>query len=383
MKWIAGAFALLSAAFAALALAQTSSPLTVTETKRAVATGSGFVVSTAGHIVTAAHVVNGCSGLHVKIGGTAESAKIIVQDDKNDVALIGLEKAHGTPLKFRQDSRIRLGEQVTALGYPLQGVLASGMNVTTGTLSGLAGPGDDIRLFQFTAPIQAGNSGGPLLDRSGHVIGLVTSKLSPAWSAKNLGVLPENINFAVKQSVVRDLLDSRAVEYVTDNSSEAAETTDVVEKASNSVAFIECLATPGSSTQTTVGQPLSTSEMRWKSLNSGNIYVIRMDGDRLYAERVLPDQMRRAGAFIAADLQKQGETYVGHEQVCWPCQFNSFVRGFITKQCRDSLDLELRFVSPTRVEGRIMSPPADARFDCNKCSYSKPSVWQEFTFVPE
>jgi S1-C subfamily serine protease len=207
------------------------------------ATGSGFLIDVQGHVLTNAHVVNACSAVTVKLDDGTEPATILVKDEVNDVALLQVSKATlSRPLAFRQETRMKLGESVIALGYPLQGLLSSSITVTTGTVSSLAGPGDDNRLVQFTAPVQPGNSGGPLLDSTGKVIGMVSSKLSSAWMVKNAGALPENVNFAIKQSVVRDVLDARSIEYSSIASSDPEPATEIADKARAAVFLIECLA---------------------------------------------------------------------------------------------------------------------------------------------
>lgn len=356
------------------------------ETATVVSTGSGFVVSSQGDIVTNAHVVKGCQVLRAQIEGQTETTAIIAQDDQNDLALIRMANPHGVPLQFRQDSRMKLGEPVVVLGFPLTGVLASSMNLTTGTLSGLAGPGDDVRLVQFTAPIQPGNSGGPVLDQAGHIIGIVTSKLSPTWSVKNLGILPENVNFAIKQSVARDLLDSRGVQYLTDGSNIALETTGIGQATQNSVALIECLHVTKESRIEGTNAPESVNEQRWKSLNSGRSFLLRFDDDHLYVEEIFSETERQQGRFVAADLQKQGDKFVGKEKVSGSCQYPDVWYGWKVphvNHCQTSFDLELKFVSPTRIEGRRLTPPPHSKFDCKKCSDSTPSIWNEFTWIPE
>jgi hypothetical protein len=94
------------------------------------------------------------------------------------------------------------------LGYPLQGILASTPNLTIGNVSALAGLGDDSREIQITAPVRPGNSGGPVLDNNGRLIGIVRSKLSP-----KIGTIPENVNFAIKTTVVRNFLDANGFKY--------------------------------------------------------------------------------------------------------------------------------------------------------------------------
>ena len=123
------------------------------------ATGSGFVVSRGGHIVTNQHVVDGCGELRVAGG----RAVLQASDFQSDLALLKLPTDLDLVLRFRDGRGIRAGEQVVVIGFPLQGLLASEPNVTTGAVSALAGLGDDRRYFQITAPVNPGSSGGPVL----------------------------------------------------------------------------------------------------------------------------------------------------------------------------------------------------------------------------
>jgi hypothetical protein len=202
-------------------------------------TGSGFFVNTEGYLLTNLHVVTGCQTASIKVSGLATFARILFSDTKNDLAVLKFDHPPAF-LVFRQDQRLRLGENVVAVGYPLAGVVASSMNLTTGSISALAGIGDDARMVQFSAPVQPGNSGGPLLDQSGHVVGIVTSKLSPLWTAAHLGDIPQNVNFAIKASVVRDFLDSKGIDYGTAPSTETVATPTIADQVRKAVVSIEC-----------------------------------------------------------------------------------------------------------------------------------------------
>jgi S1-C subfamily serine protease len=225
-------------------------PANCQDVLRIVATGSGFVISSQGHMVTNHHVVDGCKSVAVTIGEHTGAAEIVASDKQNDLALLKLAAttASPTPLALRSDQRLRLGENVLVAGFPLQGIGTSTMSLTTGTVSALAGLGEDTRMVQFTAPIQPGNSGGPLLDQSGNVVGIVASKLSALWTAKNVGDIPQNVNFAIKSSVIEDFLDSRGVKYTTARSVATMESTGVAEKAGLSVALVACLGDPDAET---------------------------------------------------------------------------------------------------------------------------------------
>ena len=119
-------------------------------------------------------------------------------------------------------------------------MLASEANVTTGTVSALAGIGNDTRLLQITVPIQPGNSGGPLLDQSGHVVGIIVSKLDAIKVAKATGDLPQNINFAINGAVAKSFLDANSVEYELASSGKRLESSTVGEQAKKFTLLLEC-----------------------------------------------------------------------------------------------------------------------------------------------
>ena len=178
-----------------------------------VGSGSGFLVSGDGEVVTNHHVVDGCAKVTVGRAGTSHDATVRAVDADDDLALIEAPPGTGEAATFSESPRARLGEAVTVAGYPLHGLLSREFNVTSGNVSALAGPGDDTKRLQITAPVQQGNSGGPLLDGAGNVIGVVVSKLDAVRAAKLTGDIPQNVNFAIKGALVRGFLDIHGVTY--------------------------------------------------------------------------------------------------------------------------------------------------------------------------
>ncbi len=173
--------------------------------------GSGVVISSKGDILTAAHVVENCRTISVKAPGDgARKADLIANDKQNDLALIRSRTPTPTYAILRAGNPPKPGENVIVIGYPLAGLLSSDPITTTGVLSAVSGLQDDVRYYQLTAPVQPGNSGGPLLDGSGHVIGLVAAKLDFRIAAVT-GALPENANFAVKSEMIRLFLASHGI----------------------------------------------------------------------------------------------------------------------------------------------------------------------------
>jgi TPR repeat protein/S1-C subfamily serine protease len=181
------------------------------EQRRLEGTGTGFAVSEDGQIVTNHHVVADCAEVRVRPGGReALAGAVLAQDPGNDLALLRVP-VHMAAAAIRDDGGIRAGDSVVAVGFPLPGLLASEASVTTGTVSALAGIGNDTRLFQVTVPVQPGNSGGPLLDLHGRVVGVVIGKLDAVQIASVTGDIPQNVNFAIKAGILRSFLDASGV----------------------------------------------------------------------------------------------------------------------------------------------------------------------------
>jgi len=146
--------------------------------------GSAFFVSDAGHIVTNSHVAKNCGSL-TTANGTA--LKFVRSNNTIDLALLQAPSVKpGVVATFRQTDAI-IGEPIVVFGFPLTGVLSTSGNLTTGTVSATSGMRDNSRNLQITAPVQPGNSGGPLLDQSGNVIGVVVAKLDAAKAASITG----------------------------------------------------------------------------------------------------------------------------------------------------------------------------------------------------
>lgn len=131
------------------------------------ASGTGIFLTNEGHLLTNAHVVKDCLEIRVGTGGgNFEVGQLVAKDPTNDLALlkVGAKPQRVAALRFGA----RQGENVEAFGYPLSEVLATTANFTTGIVTALAGIGDDSRFYQISAPIQSGNSRGPLLDENGN-----------------------------------------------------------------------------------------------------------------------------------------------------------------------------------------------------------------------
>ncbi len=202
--------------------------------KKNLSNGTGFFVASSGYIVTNAHVVEGCDAPKI-ISGLTEplAAQVLARDAKNDLALLKVDHTIDLPATLRRG--VKIGEEVAAFGYPLLGMLSRGGNFTLGNVSALAGAQNDSGNLQITAPIQPGNSGGPIVDRAGNVIGVAVSVIfghsrGPA----------QNIGFAVHVHVLTAFLDANGVSYATDASDIRLENVELAERVQSMSVLIVC-----------------------------------------------------------------------------------------------------------------------------------------------
>ena len=182
------------------------------------ATGTGFVVSGNGHIVTNNHVISECVGdVHGNLTGESTT-------------------------KLRVATAVHSGDPIIVIGFPFHGLLTSDFTVTTGIISSLAGVLNDTRFLQISAPVQPGNSGGPLLDTRGTIVGVVAEKLNALRVAKATGEIPENISFAIKTGALRDFLDNSVVPYRTSEPTSEMKTAEITTAARAYTMLISCMA---------------------------------------------------------------------------------------------------------------------------------------------
>ena len=144
------------------------------KTRKVVSSGSGYFVSQDGHIITNAHVVANCSYLRSSVGGQVSRLTL---DDASDLTLYIASERPRAWARIKGGRGARAGEPVVTIGFPLSGLLSSDPIVTTGIIPALSGIGNDRRIIQITAPVQPGNSGGPLLGEDGAIVGVVVGKL--------------------------------------------------------------------------------------------------------------------------------------------------------------------------------------------------------------
>ena len=175
--------------------------------KDASSTGTGFYISD-GFMVTAAHVANDCKAMSLADGSPVATRRM---DRDLDLAVLEPALKSATWLNLSPDAAPHLGETVYALGYPYLGLLNQGLSVTGGNVSALGGIDVGEVRIMVSAPVQPGNSGGPLITSSGDVVGVVVSRIDDMNIFDQTGTLPQNMNFAVPPKALIDFLDNAGV----------------------------------------------------------------------------------------------------------------------------------------------------------------------------
>ncbi len=203
-----------------------------------IGTGTGFAVNKY-YVVTAEHVLEECNAVSILHGHKEIGAQTAASDTSNDLGLIRLVKPLPNTAKLRGGKRVRLGEMVANYGYPLFGQLSTSATITEGNINNLSGAGNDSTVLQFDAPTQPGNSGGPVLDSSGNVVGVAIQGLSKKY-ADATGHIAQNVNFAVKSNIVENFLSSNNVPYEKSDSREKLELPDIAEKAERFTVLVGC-----------------------------------------------------------------------------------------------------------------------------------------------
>ena len=176
-------------------------------TQKPAASGTGFFITDDGYLISNYHVVKDATKVRLLTSAGLIDAKVVQVDAANDLALL---KADGrfAPLPIAASRTVNLGGTVATVGFPDIGLQGFAPKLAKGEIASLSGAGDDPRYFQISVPVQPGNSGGALVDERGNVIGIVSAKLDASAALAASGALPENVNYAVKSSLLLSFLES-------------------------------------------------------------------------------------------------------------------------------------------------------------------------------
>ena len=169
--------------------------------------GTGFFITEDGYLITNEHVAGNGAQVRLVTEAGLISAKVVKVDAANDLALLKVEGKFA-PLPVVSSRAVKMGSTVATVGFPNIGLQGFAPKLAKGEIAALSGAQDDPRYFQISVPVQPGNSGGALVDERGNVVGVVAAKLNVAAAVATSGALPENVNYAVKSSLLLSFLES-------------------------------------------------------------------------------------------------------------------------------------------------------------------------------
>jgi hypothetical protein len=305
--------------------------------------GSGFLVSADGEIVTNYHVIKEAHSAIVKLSNGAffPVSGVLASEADKDLAVIKVNGKNLPFLSLGDIDKLQVGDHVVAIGSPLglEGTVSDGI---VSALRDVASK----KWIQTTTPVSHGNSGGPLLDMSDHVVGVIT------WGV-NLE-LGQNLNFAVPGNKVTALLVAAH--------QQAKPLASVASKSDDSL------------TEGTV----------WTSLTNGRDYTLRQDGDYLYMDWVsIPPEMKTAGGFVRCELKKGSDgKWRGKSHTRLPCTYRKGLGVYeqnVTNWCSREDDMEIDLLSDRRIEGISVGWQ---KFDCKSCE-PKGVEHKPFTWIPK
>lgn len=187
-------------------------------------------------MITNYHVINELNNISVVLKDKEIKAKLITKDKANDIAVIKINvDQEFIPIPISKTTLLNIGDEVFTLGYPLVDVQGKNLKATFGRINSKTGLADDIRLLQIDVPIQPGNSGGPLLNSKGDVVGVVTSTLDQIIVLYKKGSLPQNVNYAVKSDYILPIIENIKV---TKSANQDKKIPEIIKSYSSSVMMI-------------------------------------------------------------------------------------------------------------------------------------------------
>ncbi|WP_144213837.1 S1 family peptidase [Shewanella donghaensis] len=206
-----------------------------------ISSGTGFIISNDGYILTNSHVLKGKKNISIFLDNEEIPlpVRIVEQDELNDIALLKVDMIFDEmALPLELTNKTSRGTEITVLGYPNIDMQGSELKSTFGFVNANSGAQGDTRFYQISAPIQPGNSGSPLINHQGNVIGIVTSTLKQDTALEISGNLAQNVNYAIKIPYVASLLIDHDIAYIKANTYKELSKKKLIEKVSSSVVLI-------------------------------------------------------------------------------------------------------------------------------------------------
>jgi V8-like Glu-specific endopeptidase len=312
-----------------------------TTTEGGIVSGTGFLIDSSGTIITNVHVISGLKSVRVRThsGDVFDRIEIRAHDIRKDIAIVQIQGYKLPVVPLADSDEVKVGEPIVVIGNP-KGLSET---VSTGIVSAVRRLDDGYSVLQTDAAVNPGNSGGPMLNARGEVIGIVAFRRRDS----------EGLNFGVPVNYARGMLQTNERLELSGLNSAIR---DAPELASTTPAFPE----------------------RWKSLNSGSARKVRLAGDYVYVEVIQPPDSEKLGNFTLSELKKTESRFEGTLRARVACQERSGI-----KPCMFELKQQIDVLTPTRIEGSITQPRSGAKLNCRSCTYEGGLTPTPFVWIPE
>jgi S1-C subfamily serine protease/lipid-binding SYLF domain-containing protein len=178
--------------------------------------GTCFLVSPDGIAVTSQHVVDQATEISITLADGRQVPGVVTkQSSAHDIAILKMDISSPDYLPLASTKSVHLGTQVFTIGFPVQSLLGTNAKFTEGSISALSGIQDEAAYMQVSIPVQPGNSGGPVVDHRGNVVGVIASTPAVESFYRVTGSLPQGVNWAVKSDYVLPMLNAQPVQSTT------------------------------------------------------------------------------------------------------------------------------------------------------------------------
>jgi len=216
--------------------------------KSDVVTGTGFLFSSSNYVITSYHVIHGAKSIRVRLlNGEKIDATVALKDTNDDIAILKLSQpptSRQNIITLGDSSLVKTGDRVFTYGFPLVDLLGDAEpRYSEGFINSLSGISNDPRLFHVSIPIQPGNSGGPVFNEQGELIGIATSSIDSDQTKKVFGAVPQNVNFVIKSSYIKSMLINLPDAFIRDKGIVVvpAEELGFKERVKNDIVLIEAV----------------------------------------------------------------------------------------------------------------------------------------------
>jgi hypothetical protein len=195
--------------------------------------GTGFFVSRSGHIITNHHVIEECKAVKVSFKGNEVKANVVAVDRHNDLAILktALNPNKVFPMSGKDAALL---DDIVIAGFPLGKKISASIKTSKGSVTSLAGYGDNYSEFQTDAALNQGNSGGPIMDQKGNVVGVAVS----SWEQEGV----ESFNFGIKASTLKTFAQSNSLTFLPPNSRDLSNS-ELGQLITNATLYLECWMT--------------------------------------------------------------------------------------------------------------------------------------------